>query len=456
MQRQVATLAIVALLAGFGSRHVFAHAGPRLTDPLEGATLGDTPTIVRLSFSEKPEASLSLIRVLDVGGTAYQVGSPQPVPGDPLALSVPVKPLARGIYIVNWRIISAVDGHATTGAYAFGVQMSPVGARATSITYPPASIFELLSRWTFIAGVVLLVGALSATIAGFGGRRDLNLASGGWVLAMIGVLTLLEAQRRTAGVSLTVLFGAAVGRALLWRAAAIGAAGVALALSRGARPAWTTLRRFATAGAAFAALAAIAVHVAAGHAAAGSAAFRSGIVAQWAHFVAAAVWTGGLAALLLGIRGAPSDRKAAAVRRFSSVAAITLLLVAATGVTRTIDELTSWRDLIATVYGRVVVVKMALIAMIAALGAVNRWRSVPAAATDLRSLRRAANGELVLMAAALAAAAALGTLPPSAAVQAAGPVGIHVSGSDFATTVRVQLETRFRSARPQPLHPVDR
>ena len=99
MQRQVATLAIVALLACFGSRHVFAHAGPRLTDPLEGATLGDTPTIVRLSFSEKPEASLSLIRVLDVGGTAYQVGSPQPVPGDPLALSVPVKPLARGIYI---------------------------------------------------------------------------------------------------------------------------------------------------------------------------------------------------------------------------------------------------------------------------------------------------------------------------------------------------------------------
>ena len=170
MQRQVATLAIVALLACFCSEHLSAHAGPRLTDPLEGATLGDTPTIVRLSFSEKPEASLSLIRVLDVGGTAYQAGSPQPVPGDPLALSVPVKPLGRGVYIVNWRIISAIDGHVTTGAYAFGVQMSPIGARATSITFPPASIFELISRWTFIAGVVLLVGALSATIARFGGR----------------------------------------------------------------------------------------------------------------------------------------------------------------------------------------------------------------------------------------------------------------------------------------------
>jgi methionine-rich copper-binding protein CopC len=236
VHRQVATLAIVALLACFGSQHVSAHAGPRLTDPLEGATLGDTPTIVRLSFSEKPEASLSFIRVLDVGGTAYHVGSPQPVPGDPLALSVPVKPLGRGVYVVNWRIISAIDGHVTTGAYAFGVQMSPIGARAASITYPPASMFEVLSRWAFIAGAVLLVGALSATIAGFGGRRDRTVAAGGCLLSMIGVLALVEAQRRTAGVSLTVLFGAAVGRSLLWRAAAVGAAGAALALSYGARP----------------------------------------------------------------------------------------------------------------------------------------------------------------------------------------------------------------------------
>ena len=51
------------------------------------------------------------------------------------------------------------------------------------------------------------------------------------------------------------------------------------------------------------------------------------------------------------------------------------------------------------------------------------------------------------MAAALAAAAALGTLPPSAALQA-GPVGIHVSGADFATTVRARLETA--SDQPGP------
>ena len=53
------------------------------------------------------------------------------------------------------------------------------------------------------------------------------------------------------------------------------------------------------------------------------------IGAQWAHFAAVGIWLGGLAALLLAVRGAPSATKAAAVRRFSSIAGVGLLVVVA-------------------------------------------------------------------------------------------------------------------------------
>jgi hypothetical protein len=199
---------------------------------------------------------------------------------------------------------------------------------------------------------------------------------------------------------------------------------------------------------AVAALAAIGVHVAAGHAAAGSSWSRAANVAvQWAHFTGVGVWMGGLAALLLGAPGVPSAAAAAAVRRFSAVAAVCLIIVVATGIVRTGVELTSWSELISTRYGSVVLAKIALIAAIAAFGAINRWRSVPVAATTLRPLRRTSRAELVFATGALAAAAVLGTLPPPVTGLAA-PLGITVSGTDFGTTVRVRLTTA--SDQPGP------
>ena len=88
-----------------------AHAGLRLSDPLEGVALGDSPTVVRLSFSEAPEPSLSSVRVVDPNGGAHHVGLARRAPDDPLSLLIDVRPLERGVYIVSWRTVSAVDGH---------------------------------------------------------------------------------------------------------------------------------------------------------------------------------------------------------------------------------------------------------------------------------------------------------------------------------------------------------
>src|SRR5262249_37925448 len=165
----------------------------------------------------------------------------------------------------------------------------------------------------------------------------------------------------------------------------------------------------------------------------------------WGHFVAAGVWLGGLVALLFGLRGEPSEAKAARVRRFSAIAVVGLVVVLATGIVRSVTALSSWSELATTGYGRGITAKVALIALIACLGAVNRYRSVPAAGVDLHALRRTSAVELGLAASAVGVAALLGTLVPPAARQLA-PGGLRVAGSDYGTTVRVQLTT----ASPEP------
>ena len=428
----------VAVLAGAGSPAAWAHAALEEAQPAPGAELQASPTGIRLSFSEQPQASLSKIEVVDEGGRSYRAGPVEAVRGDPLSIVAPLPRLGRGVYVVNWRIVSAVDGHATAGAYSFGIGVSPgAGVLATSTSSASASKLEMLARWLLIGGLVVLLGAATAGVARFGGGRELGLGASGWALAAGGLLLLAVAQRRTAGASYGELFHTSVGHALGWRALAIVLAGVALVAARLLPP---RFRRLALAGAGAATITAMVVHVSAGHAA-GASHDALRIAEQSAHFAAVGIWLGGLGALLLGLRGAPSSGKAASVRRFSSIAAVGIVVVATTGVLRAVHELTSWADLLSTGYGRAVLIKIGLLVAIAALGALNRRRNVSRAALTLHPLRRAAGGELLLAAVALAAAAVLGSLAPPAASRVAAPEGLEASGADAGTTTRVKLTT---------------
>ena len=430
-----AALIVLAALTAGGVATLHAHSGLRLADPLEGATLGDSPTTIRLTFSEKPEASLSEIRVLDAKGLAYQLGKPTADPNDPFALSIPIRKLNVGVYTVNWRIVSAVDGHATAGAYAFGVRVAPTSA-ARSTSDPIASRLEMLARWLFLAGLVCALGGAVAPIAGFGGRASMAFAGAGCLVAITGAVLLGLEQRIGSTAPIAALIKTTVGRAIVWRIAAsviAGALTLAAVLTRVGARYWLSWATVA------ATLAAMAIHIAAGHAAAASGQIRIlGLISQWTHFAAAGVWFGGLAALIIEVRGGPVAGTANAVRRFSRLAAFSVAIVAVTGLARGVVELTSWRDLIATSYGAAVLAKIILLGAIVLLGAVNRRRSVPLAATSVRPLRSIGVAELGLAAITIAAAAVLGALAPPAAARAE-PVGLSAEGTDFATTVRVRL-----------------
>ena len=244
----------------------------------------------------------------------------------------------------------------------------------------------------------MLLGAAAAMVARFGGmgRGPLRLAAGAWCAAVAGLVLLADAQRRNADTSLHDLLRTPVGHALVWRAVAIGAGrrrshrgearpprpsppGDARGGARRFRGAWACTSPQATRAPAR-----------------GRTPLSVGV--QWIHFAAAGIWLGGLAALLLGLRGAPSAAKAASVRRFSAVALAALVVLATTGLARAVEQLSAWGELFSTGYGRAVLVKVLLLAGIVGLGALNRRRSVPMAAESLAPLRRTSSVEIALAA----------------------------------------------------------
>jgi copper transport protein len=448
LTRVRSVLVTVALVAAVAPASASGHAALIRSDPAPGAALGASPNGVRLSFSERPQPSLSVLRVVDARGRLQQTVRVSAAAGDPLSLAAPVPRLPRGLYTVDWRAVSAVDGHASFGKYVFGVGVTPPkgAVSATTSSKPATSKLELLARWILLTGLVLLVGAAVAGAARFGGTRgtDLLLAAGGALLAVIGLLLLAEAQRRTAHSSLTSLLDTPVGGALVGRAVAIAVAGAALVAARRL----PRVRVVALIVAAGAATVAIVVHVAAGHAAAGSWPTGLTVLAQTTHFLAAGVWVGGLAALLLGLAGSQPGARLAAVRRFSAVALAALAVLVTTGVVRAIDELSSFGDLTASGYGRAVLAKILLVGLIFAAAARNRRRNVARSGDDPGPLRRTSRVELGLAAVALATAALLGTLSPPVAGKTTAPPGLRASGADAAKTVRVELKAA--SAEPGP------
>jgi copper transport protein len=436
--RRAALVAAAMLLAAAQAVDVGAHSGLRFSSPLDGATLGASPEFIHLTFVERPEPALSSVRVVDTNGVTYHTGRLDIASGDPLSLVVPVKPLGRGVYVVHWRVVSAVDGHATAGAFAFGVLVAPTAVGQPAAEGAESSPVEAAARTIFLLGLLIALGAAAAVVVAPPGSRTTFAAGAGVMLSAIGLVLLAVAQARVAGVAIAVLTSTSIGQALVTRAIAVAAMIAAAAIAwYGSRRASLWMQAGGLALLAVAAIAAMVAHSAAGHAAAGRWPVMSTVAFHTVHIAAASVWLGGLAALLLVMRRADLDEYARAFARFSVIAAFGLAAVAVTGIVRSVHEIDRWRDLWSTSYGNLVLVKGVLLCAIAALGASNRFRNVALAAVNPRPLQRAAGVELGLAILAAGAAGLLGTLAPPAAASPAA--AIEVSGTDFGTTVRATL-----------------
>ena len=418
-----------------------AHALLRQSQPASGAVLRQPPATVTLTFTEEPEPALSTIQVVDADGRTVSAAPAQAVAGSPLVLRVPLRGFGNGVYTVSWRTVSHVDGHVTGGAFAFGVGVSPAAAILPAAAGPPPSAGSIASRWLFYIGLAGLTGvawvwtvAAPAAAAGALGYVWIMCVS-----AFAGVVGIGVTQAQAAGVGLTRLMATSLGVSLFLRAIPLALAALVLGIA-GMR---AGARRWGLAAAGVFAAVAMLAHVAAGHAGAAPGALRPVNVAiQWLHFASIATWLGGLAALLAAGTRVPAEQATAAARRFSLVAGVAILVVAVTGTLRAIDNVGAWEALLSTDYGRLIVVKAALLLSLAGLGWINRYRAIPRLPRAAGLLRKVAAVELAIGAIVLLLTGLLTGLAPARqtaeAVAATRP--LTVTGNDFATSVRVRLE----------------
>lgn len=428
----VLTLGACALFAA----PAWAHATLVSSLPAAGAVVA-SPQLIQLTFSEASDPAASQIQLRDAAGKPVPgVSRPLEVPGDDKRLDVALSAvLPDGSYTVAWRSV-ALDGHAEEGSFGFRVAAgappasppaSPSavapstghGASHGGALQPPASTpgwveaLQGVGRYALYIGLILLVGGAATCWLVFKGvlvAESHALVRSATLIAAVGVILMTYAEARILGApSLEPLWRTAAGGKLLQLGVAVWAGcGLALLVFELAPSRWT----IAIVGA----MAAVAmlVRVLGGHADTGSMPLVA-VPVQWVHMAAVGVWVGGLPWLLLGIRGHDRAFRAGAVARFSAVAGIGIAVVVLTGLLRAVNEIGSPSELFTTSYGLTLVAKVAVVALIAALGALNRYRLVPALARDdeaARPFRRAAGGEVVVGAIILVVVAVLTGLAP--------------------------------------------
>ena len=161
----------------------------------------------------------------------------------------------------------------------------------------------------------------------------------------------------------------------------VAAGAIAIAVDRPEREHRSVAELLAFTGAWLAAAATLLVPGAAGHP--GETPPRGlALALDWVHLAAGSIWIGGLAGLLVLWRSLPVARRVAglvvAVPRFSAVALVAVIALAASGTWASILHLPTVQTLWDTSYGKAILVKVALLAVAVALAAVNLLRTKPA------------------------------------------------------------------------------
>ena len=163
------------------------------------------------------------------------------------------------------------------------------------------------------------------------------------------------------------------------------------------------------------------------------------------HLVAAALWVGGLAALLANGRRVP-EHLALATARFSRLALVCWLVMAGSGVLNALLRV-SVSALFSTTYGALVLAKTTALLALGVIGYRQRQRSVRAVTErgDAASLVRLGAVEVLVMLCTIGLAVALGRTPPPEAVRQL-TVSELLLGYDLAgppTLARMLFDWRF-------------
>jgi len=455
----------LALIVVF-PRVLDAHARLLRSSPGGDEHLAQSPTQLRLWFSETPQLALTRVTLLAPDSSVVALG-PLTESGEMSVTLAIGKPLSPGKYVVVWHV-AAADGHPSNGRFRFVVDDDARGAMRAGLPGDDtaAKRRDTLPRGGTASGNAFIVPSrdTSAMVSGraYIGARWLELvallASIGAVVFRLGLAfvvrqadaqpnprnpggaSVLDAvlrlfrpmlvlllvanlirlggewqlvQQQGMSISMRALLDTAWGHGWLVGVSGVVLAGIGAVLAKRLTAGWA----IAGAGVLLAAL----TPAITGHAIASPDHRTLAVTADLLHVLGGGAWLGTLLVIVLAVLPALREqdpeawgsRTSVLLTAFSPIALTGAAVVLASGVVSAWLRLGSLPALWQTPYGRVLLVKVAFAALIAIIGAWN-WRAMQPAVAEGESptrIRKSASTELVTAGLLLIVTAILIALP---------------------------------------------
>jgi len=451
--RRRGRLALILCLgiAGALVQTLFAHAELLRSEPAADAIVTSSPSRIRLTFSGPVDVTPEAIAVFDPSGTRVDRPPTSQSKDDVASVETAVAALSPGTHTVRWRVVSD-DGHPIEGSFQFSVG----NVSAATAPQDNAASGSALSP---IPGRAMHLAALSAILGPIGffllvpsplNRMRPRL----WALATCGALALLPAAALMFLAQSSALSGSwdaalrwtsiqsllATHWGLLWSVRTL----LAIVLLPLAFIGWRGARHEPEHASPVVVVIMIAVGAALllatafnGHSAATPPVWLS-LSVDWVHLAATTLWIGGIAALVFAVlpvvRALDTNERdvalAAIIPRFSTLALVCVELLVLTGFYHAWAHVDAPASLTTTVYGRTLLVKLALVAAMMLPAAINLLVLRPRlAATDepsggghlYRGFTRTVGAELLLGVIVLVVVGRLTSVQPARAEGAPAP-----------------------------------
>ncbi|MEU4217852.1 copper resistance protein CopC [Actinoplanes sp. NPDC026623] len=409
-----------------------AHAALVASDPASDTIVPDAPNKVTLTFSESVQLISGKIQVLAPDGSRADQGEPQ---ANGNTVVIPLRTGGgRGTYLVSYRVVSA-DSHPVAGSLTYSVGATstpPTENGAAESVDPVVRALIPVGKYLGYTGLVLLIGPVLVLALLWphrlsrSGPARLVWSGVGLVLGSTVLAIWLQAPYTTGsglfdvtGADLRDVLGSTFGAVMLVRLGVVVAAALLLRplLSGEGGGSKADLALLGVLG-----VAALATWPLTGHPTASPVAGVS-VVVDTIHLGSMAVWLGGLVMLAGFLLRLADERELGAIlpiwSRWAATAVAALLIA---GSVQALIEVASFEGLFGSTYGRLILAKIALAAVVMAMASYSR-RLVRdrRAESGPGRLRRVVIAELAVTAVVLGVTAALVQIaPPRTATAADG------------------------------------
>ena len=356
-----------------------AHAGLEESEPKPSSWLATSPTEVVLHFDEPVGVVFARIQILDQEGKEVFETRPTRDEDDHSTVRANIDKLGDGTWVVVWRIASA-DSHPVQGSFAFSIGTS--SSDVTSILNNDSrqghglnNLFNII-RFVMFAGILTLLGGVAMVM--FGSQKAPSIRTrmslwGAWTFSIVASVQALFAYGpHASGVKvynvtdlslLSDTMTTTFGQATLFRIALL--LGFSLLLmtfeSRSNR-----LWRLIAIG--------FSVAIAATFSAVGHPSGESPVALSFTldvvHLLAVSLWIGAL--FLITIDRKFWLRSTQSMLWFSRTAGYSVAVIAVTGVAQALLLMDGLQDVFVLEYGQKLLVKILLVLVLIAIGALSR------------------------------------------------------------------------------------